>query len=218
MKVFRSWPSRLQLFGIFGLLAAAACSPLLGFDRDYYIDGGAGLVDGGAGLVDGGTGLSDGGAGLSDGGTGLGGGGAQAGEGGVALTELAHGKPSLASSVQTGNVASNGNDGNVSSRWCAKDGTYPQWWRVDLGAVVELSVFTIRFEHSDRKYSYLVETSQDDVDYTQQLSLSGTGSTLAGSFPTGVSARYVRFTVTAGAPDGADPTWACIREATISGP
>ena len=32
----------------------------------------------------------------------------------------------------------NGNDGNDNTKWCASDGSYPQWWEVDLGAMYQL--------------------------------------------------------------------------------
>jgi hypothetical protein len=187
-------------------------------------DGGAETAGGGLAQSGGSSGSSGAGAG------GAGGGGAQGGTSGLAgagagggagapptVKELAHGKPAIASSEQTGNVAPHGNDGMLATRWCASRGTYPQWWRVDLGATHTLSDFVVHFEHPDRKYTYLVETSVNDTVYVQQLSLSGTGAAQPGTFPSNVSARYVRFTVTAGAPDGTQPTWACFFETEING-
>src|SRR5208283_556 len=51
---------------------------------------------------------------------------------------LSQGRPVTASSFQAGNAPTNGNDGNFSTRWAAANGTFPQWWRVDLGAIHSL--------------------------------------------------------------------------------
>ena len=55
-------------------------------------------------------------------------------QGGGGDVLLSQGKPVTASSSQSGNPATNGNDGSLSTRWAASSGSYPQWWRVDLGA------------------------------------------------------------------------------------
>lgn len=135
--------------------------------------------------------------------------------------ELAAKQPSKASSQEAGNDAKNGNDGDLTTRWCASDGSFPQWWRVDLGAVHSLSEFGIRFQHNDRKYTYEIETSSNDETYVKQLSASKTSEVHAGSFPLGVSARYVRVKVTNAAPgvypSGTYPTWACFFELSVKG-
>jgi hypothetical protein len=62
----------------------------------------------------------------------------------------------------------------------------PQWWRVDLGEAHQLSSFAVSFQHPERTYTYLIETSQGDSVYVQQVSLSGLGAAVGG-----VSARSV---------------------------
>jgi hypothetical protein len=151
------------------------------------------------------------------------GGASAAGAGGGAplLIELASGKKSTASTYQAGNENAKGNDGDVSTKWCASTGTFPQWWRVDLGATRSLTNFSVTWEHPDRNYTYKIETSPNDSVYAVQASLSGTGSVQAGSFPANTSARYVRVTVTDAAPGTyagtTYPTWACFFEVSITG-
>ena len=187
--------------------------------------GGSGGValggSGGGGTSGGGTGSGATGGGVTGGGaTGGGATGGGSGSGG-ATQELALGKKATASSQQVGNESAKGNDSDVTTRWCATDGTFPQWWLVDLGATHVLTQVSIRFEHSDRKYSYVVETSSNDALYTQQATINGTGAVQTVPLPVGVSARYLRVTVTNGAPlvdaTGTHPTWASFFELSLQG-
>jgi F5/8 type C domain len=92
-----------------------------------------------------------------------------------------------------------------------------------LGGNHTLHDFTISWEHPDRAYTFKVETSSDDAKYTERSSLSGTGVAQAVLFPSNVSARYVRVTVTAAAPSAATsngtiyPTWASFFEISVNG-
>lgn len=144
-----------------------------------------------------------------------------AGSGGSAGAphELAVGKKVTASDEQTGNEASKGNDNDATTRWCATDGSFPQWWRVDLGATHPLVQVSIRFEYPDRRYFYLVETSPDDTVYTQQITANGTGVTQTIALPANVSARYVRVTVTSATPLYANGTntWVSFWEFSLTG-
>lgn len=135
--------------------------------------------------------------------------------------ELSRGKPAGSSSFQAGNDPNRGNDGDLGTKFCPVDGTFPQWWRVDLGATHALSSFSVTFEQPDRKYTYKIETSADDAKYTLQASLSGTGQPQTDKFPPNLSARYVRITVTDAAPGvfggTTYPTWACFMEFSVLG-
>lgn len=110
--------------------------------------------------------------------------------------DLTTGKPATASTEQPGNNIENGNDGNTSTRWCGIDDSKPQWWRADLGSAHQLSSFRVAFQITSRAYTYDIDTSSDDKVYTRRLSLTGTGALQTGGFPAGVTARYVRITVT----------------------
>jgi len=97
----------------------------------------------------------------------------------------------------------------------------PQWWRVDLGAVRQLQQISIQFEHPERHYSYVIESSADDRVYTQQVTANGTGATQNLAFPAAASGRYVRITITAGTPGVVNgtqvPTWASFFELSLVG-
>ena len=140
------------------------------------------------------------------------------GSGGV-LHELAGGKTVTASSQETGNEATHGNDGSMSTRWCASGGTFPQWWKVDLGANHLLVQASISFEHADRTYVYVVETSLNDAVYTQQIMANGTGAIQTVALPPSVTARYVRVTVTSATPTSVNGngTWASFWEFSLQG-
>lgn len=178
-----------------------------------------------------GAGPSGGTGSVADGGAPSQGGAADAGagEGGAPTVpephELALAKSALASSNQTNNDAAKGNDGDVATRWCAVNGNFPQWWRVDLGAVHTLSSFSVRFEYPQRGHSYVMETSQDDATYVAVPGTTATdvvGDVQSGVFPDGSVARYVRISVTNALPP-TDPnetphvTWACFYELSVLG-
>jgi hypothetical protein len=133
--------------------------------------------------------------------------------------ELGMGKSVTVSSQQSENPGSQGNDGDASTRWAATGGSFPQWWRVDLGASHRLVQVSIRFEHSDRTYYYTIETSIDDAVYTQQTTANGTGVTQTLTMPANVVARYVRVTVTNGTPTAVNGigTWASFWECALLG-
>jgi len=110
---------------------------------------------------------------------------------------LSQGQPVTAKGFQAGNLPSNGNDGNFTTRWAAADGTYPQWWRVDLGSIQPITNAVITwFSSSSRAYKYTIDVSNDDTNYTTVV--NNTGNTTFGNTTNNLSAtnRYVRITVT----------------------
>jgi hypothetical protein len=201
--------------------------------------GAAGAVEGSSGApASAGTSAAGGGGGTSAAGSAgggsagvagsAGGGSAGGGSAGVAgsapmTVELAHGKKVTASSQETGNEPAKGNDGSATTRWCAVDDTFPQWWRVDLAATHHVSQVVVHFEHPERKYYYVIETSLNDSVYGQQATVSGTGAVQTVDLPNNPSARYVRITVTNGVPyldksSGTTyPTWASFWEIALNG-
>jgi len=205
--------------------------------------GGAGNASGGrAGAASGGSGgafASAGSAGTAVNG-GSGGRAGNGGSGGAALNggtggmggslatagstfELALNKSSTASTAQPANPTTSGNDGQTSTRFSATSATLPQWWRVDLGASHALAQVAIQFEFPDRKYTYAVETSLDDVAYTSQANVTdGIGTVQTVAIPNHAAARYVRITVTSTVPgvdsSGASrPTWMSFWEVSVQG-
>ena len=117
-------------------------------------------------------------------------------------TPISLNMPVTASSFQGGNDPFKGNDGSLNTRWTASAGTYPQWWRVDLGSSQSLSKAVINWYNSaGRSYQYLIEGSDDDVNYTTLV--NNTNNTFFGDTTDNFSVtnRYVRVTVT-GCPQG----------------
>jgi beta-galactosidase len=128
---------------------------------------------------------------------------------------ISQGRAVTASSYQDGNDPTNGNDGNFSTRWAAADGTFPQWWQVDLGSVQCLTNATIYwYDSSSRAYQYQIEISSDGVNFILVVDNSdntGLGNT-SDSFA--AYARYVRVTVLGVTPSGG---WASFYECQLLG-
>ena len=115
----------------------------------------------------------------------------------TADTLLSQGKPVTASSAQGNNRASAGNDGNTGTRWSASSNNFPQWWRVDLGAVNNLTRVNINwYSSSSRAYKYKIEVSSDDVTYATKIDKTSNTTTGNTSDSFTASGRYVRVTVT----------------------
>ena len=112
-------------------------------------------------------------------------------------TLLSQNQPVTASSYQTGNVAANGNDGNLTTRWTASGATYPQWWQVDLGSTQTVSQAVIDwYDSTSRAYQYQVQSSLDGTNYAvlaDNTSNATYGNTTNSFF---APARYVRIYVT----------------------
>jgi hypothetical protein len=155
----------------------------------------------------GGSAASMGGGGASSGGNGgLGGGGtagATAGSGGgagapIVDTLISQGKTTTADSEQTGNDRAFGNDGSLTTRWCAADGAAGHYWQVDLGRSFTLGKIQINWEKA-ALYQFKVEGSQDGNVWVGMLDQTmSTNATANQSYtlPTAPSARLVRITTT----------------------
>jgi putative heme-binding domain-containing protein len=76
---------------------------------------------------------------------------------------LAQGKPTTASSEELSkkNIASQANDGDVRTRWCAQGGASGQWWQVDLGKAEHVRSLRIHWEAANVPYRYRVDASAD---------------------------------------------------------
>ena len=105
--------------------------------------------------------------------------------------DIAQGKPTTASSVESGSphVAVNATDGNAATRWGSLY-TDPQWITVDLGQSYDLTRVRLNWEAAFGR-AYRIETSPDNATWTTRYSTTtGDGGvddvTLTGS------GRYVR--------------------------
>jgi chitosanase len=112
----------------------------------------------------------------------------------MAATEslLSQGQPATSSSVESSALGpANAFDGKSGTRWGSKEGSDPQWIRVDLGAASTVTHVKLTWEAAYGK-AYRVETSGDGSTWTSIYSTtSGNGGTddLTGLSGTG---RYVR--------------------------
>ncbi|MBP2327886.1 hypothetical protein JOF56_008271 [Kibdelosporangium banguiense] len=113
-------------------------------------------------------------------------------------TLLSQSKPATASSTESGSYpASAAFDGNLTStRWASKEGSDPQWIRVDLGSTATISQVKLSWEAAYGK-SYTIQTSPDGNTWTTiYTTTTGNGATddLTALSGTG---RYVRMNGTA---------------------
>jgi hypothetical protein len=123
---------------------------------------------------------------------------------------LSQGKPATADSSQSGsgNWATNGNDGSLSTRWAANDNLYPHWWRVDLGTNCNLSSVTIDwYGLPGRSYGYKIEVSTNDLNYVTAVDETGNTSTADTTDAFTATARYIRITVTRVVPSGGNASF-----------
>jgi len=131
---------------------------------------------------------------------------------------LSRGRPARADSEQTTqqHYASDANDGDRSTRWCAADFRVNHYWEVDLGKSYSLSTLRILWE-KDAGYLFKVESSVDDESWSLVLDKTESNSATANqqhSFAPGARGRYVRITVTGGL---AFNMWASFYELDIFG-
>jgi putative heme-binding domain-containing protein len=139
---------------------------------------------------------------------------------GMAPVNLALHKPATASSSQGGHDPGHAFDDDTDTRWCAQDGTVPQWLAVDLGKPEALVGCRITWEQGSG-YQYKVEGSADAKAWTTLADNSGPDAyknqdkVREHRFgPTPVSSvRYVRLEVT-GSESG---SWASVFEFEVFG-
>ncbi len=115
------------------------------------------------------------------------------------MEDLAAGKPVTASSFQTDDKFPGAAvDVDDESRWCAADGSAPQWLQVDLAQPEALSGCRILWEHADAPYFYKVEGSPDGKAWSlltdQSQNSLRTQERIHKFDASGI--RYVRLTVT----------------------
>ncbi len=79
---------------------------------------------------------------------------------------LALGKPTSASSTQSGRDHGFAVDGRFDTRWCAANASAGYWWQVDLGKPEKVTGCRIVWEFDGRRYRYKVEGSADGEQWT----------------------------------------------------
>jgi hypothetical protein len=167
---------------------------------------GAGGSGGTAPITGGGGGLGNAGSagssalGGSAGKAGGGGSAGNAGSGGAVDQLLSQGKPASADSEETskGNLAALGNDGSLTTRWCAADGAVGHYWQVDLGKTYTLSKLQLDWEKAV-VYQFKVEGSPDGSAWSLILDQTKSTNSVANQtypLPAAPTARWVRVTTT----------------------
>ncbi|NUP52614.1 MAG: family 20 glycosylhydrolase [Catenulispora sp.] len=114
----------------------------------------------------------------------------------VITGDLAQGKPTTASSVETSSFpAVNATDGDTTTRWSSQY-TDPTWLQVDLGSAQTVNRVVLAWETAYGK-NYQIQTSNDGSTWTTVYTrTNGTGGTETLTFPN-ASGRYIRMYGTA---------------------
>src|SRR3989440_11284370 len=81
-------------------------------------------------------------------------------------------------------------DGDTATRWGSKEGSDPQWIRVDLGANFHLSRVVLRWEAAYGK-AYKIQVSEDDANWQDGFSTT-TGNGGVDDLTLDTNGRYVR--------------------------
>jgi hypothetical protein len=128
---------------------------------------------------------------------------------------IAVGKPAFAdSNLSISYNASQGNDNDGGTRWSAADSNLNHWWKVDLGAIYQLTGTQVVWEFGSRVYKYKVEVSNNDSSWITLVDKTGNQGTLQVQNDNfNASGRYVRITIT-GLDNG---TWASFWEFKVFG-
>lgn len=95
------------------------------------------------------------------------------------------------------NQAYKGNDGSMSTRWCASNGNTGHWWQVDLGSNYDITGSEITWEKDGNIYKYKIDISNDNINWTTIV--DKTNNTQVEQIQTdnfNKNARYIRVTVT----------------------
>jgi len=95
-----------------------------------------------------------------------------------APVNLAKGKAATASSTEAGkdHGAARAVDGDAGTRWCAANGTFPQWWAVDLGEARHVRGVRLAWEGAAPGYRYGLEGSADGQAWKSLADVSKGGS------------------------------------------
>ena len=116
-----------------------------------------------------------------------------------AKEDLARDKPATASSFQSDDTGPGAAfDGDPDTRWCASDGSAPQWLQVDLGSRREITGVRLVWEHGEVRHPFKLEGSNDGNRWAllaDRTSSQDASQAVAVAFSTGPkSYRHVRLT------------------------
>ncbi len=118
-----------------------------------------------------------------------------------------------ASSTQQPNLPLNAFDGNTDTRWCASNGSYPQWLAWEFQRPVKAASINIVWEF-ERDYQFHVEGSTDGKSWIRLLDASSNKKANQGelALKAGVAVKHMRI-VGLGSSGG----WCSIREISVKG-
>ena len=133
-----------------------------------------------------------------------------------------------ASSVEGGNAAWKAVDGDAASRWCAADGSQPQWLQLEFEQAHEITGIKIVWESQNNAYRYQVEALDDGQGNKNWVTLVDAKNNHAPGESVhdkvnanntkkvdgGYVARVIKITCTGTSQGG----WASIREISLRGP
>ena len=121
-------------------------------------------------------------------------------------------KPS-ASSTQQPNFPLNAFDGNPNTRWCASNGSYPQWLAWEFQQAVQVDSIKIVWEF-ERDYQFMVEGSTDGKQWKKLLDASANRKANPGELRLNAdnTVKHMRI-VGLGSSGG----WCSIREVSVKG-
>ena len=89
---------------------------------------------------------------------------------------LVYPSTSITAIGDNGNVAANVNDQNINTVWTME--ALPAWIKMDLGAVKRISYLRIAWTRgNERTVGFNIETSEDNITFTQRLNKTSTGLT-----------------------------------------
>jgi hypothetical protein len=137
----------------------------------------------------------------------------EAGAATSSIANLALGKTVSSDSAQGTNPASYGNDGDMTTRWCANDGNTGHSFTVDLETEHELFGLEIAWEHSG-SYGYRVEVSSDGQSFSTALDQTAKPESFQRPYAAlHTKGRYVKITTSTLEPG----SWASFYELSIYG-
>jgi hypothetical protein len=111
---------------------------------------------------------------------------------GAAEVLLSRNKPATASSVESSSFGPDrAVDGSSTTRWASVEGADPQWIRVDLGSVNQISRVRLSWE-SAYAPAYRIETSTDGTAWTVVKTVTGENGGVDDHTGLTVSGRFVR--------------------------
>lgn len=105
-------------------------------------------------------------------------------------------------------------DGDLSTRWCASDGSRPQWLQLELEKPAKLNAIRIDWESTNNAYAHFIETSADGKSWTRPVDAPKPAPGASQhSFSKPIDTRFVKITCTGTSQGG----WVSIREVQLTG-